>query len=566
MEEELREYVVTLYNHEDLEAFYEDMETPGGALYIPNRAVDVSLRRPISRNTHYLLTEEEAELIKNDPRVWDCELKQTIRRQPSGFTQQSNDFDKNETISSGNTNWGLLRSERGLQIANWGTDGDADQEGTITITSSGKNVDVVIIDGYLNPDHPEFAVNPDGSGGSRVVPYNWYQHNPQVLGTSAGTFVYPTGSKLSNGEDNHGMHVAGTAVGNTQGWARDANIYNISPYSYYWVNEDYGEYTNYAIYNNATDYHIDYIREFHKNKPINPITKIKNPTITTGSYYSPQIVPIGDFNSITYRGQTYTTGDPNDWKIRYTLNQSQTQVTSINYQKYSTSFAADMQDAINEGVIFVSVSGNTSGYIDKEGGPDYNNSINHYLDDGVNPAGDYSFYCHRGSDNATAPGVICVGSISELKDDSKAGYSGNGPRVDVYAPGTWIISSVHSGVKTPSVTVPVVDDSRNSSFKYAKFRGTSMACPQVTGILACALEQNPRMNATDCLSYLKQYSKYNQITDGDGTFQDDVSLLGSENKYLYYHKQRQTSGYVTAQQNNNVRKSSGMTFPRRRFV
>lgn len=558
MEDQLEEYIVTLYRHEDLEAFYEDMETPGGNLYIPDRAIDISLRRPISRNTHYLLTEEEAELIKNDPRVWNCELKQTIRRRPAGFIQQSNDFDKNEAISSSNTNWGLLRSERGSQISNWGTDGDADQDGTITITSSGKNVDVVIIDGYLNPDHPEFAVNPDGTGGSRVIQYNWYQHNPQVLGTSAGTFVYPTGTRLSNGEDNHGMHVAGTAVGNTQGWARDANIYNISPYDYYWINEDYGQYPNYDIYNNATNYHIDYIREFHKNKPINSITKIKNPTITTGSYYAPQTIPIGSFNSITYRGQTYTTGDFNNWKIRHILNQAGTAVTDIKYQLYSVSFAADMQDAINEGIIFVSVSGNTSGYIDRQGGLDYNNVINH--------SGNISHYCHRGSDNAAAPDVICVGSISELKNDSKAWYSGNGPRVDVYAPGTWIISAVHSGVKTPAVTVPVVNDSRNSSFKFAKFQGTSMACPQVTGILACALEQNPRMNATDCLNYLKQYSKYSQITDGNGTFQDEKSLLGSENRYLAYNKQRSVVGYTTAQQNNNVRKVSGMVFPRRRFI
>ena len=27
------------------------------------------------------------------------------------------------------------------------------------------------------------------------------------------------------------MHVAGTVAGNTQGWARDSNIYYISPYS-----------------------------------------------------------------------------------------------------------------------------------------------------------------------------------------------------------------------------------------------------------------------------------------------------------------------------------------------
>jgi hypothetical protein len=67
--QELREYIVTLKEHQDLDSFYEDMETPGGNLYIPDRAIEVAVRRPISRNTNYLLTYEEAEQLRNDPRV-----------------------------------------------------------------------------------------------------------------------------------------------------------------------------------------------------------------------------------------------------------------------------------------------------------------------------------------------------------------------------------------------------------------------------------------------------------------------------------------------------------------
>ena len=70
----LREYVITLHNFEDLDAFYDDMETPGGNLYIPGRRVEVASRRPVSRNTHYLVTEEEADQIRNDPRVMHVEL------------------------------------------------------------------------------------------------------------------------------------------------------------------------------------------------------------------------------------------------------------------------------------------------------------------------------------------------------------------------------------------------------------------------------------------------------------------------------------------------------------
>ena len=54
-------YVVTLYNREDLEGFYTEMAENGFRL---------SKKRPISRNTHYWMTESQAEELKLDPRVW----------------------------------------------------------------------------------------------------------------------------------------------------------------------------------------------------------------------------------------------------------------------------------------------------------------------------------------------------------------------------------------------------------------------------------------------------------------------------------------------------------------
>ena len=69
-----KEYVVTLKNKDDLSAFYKDMETIGGSLSIPNRVIPVKNRRPVSRNTTYLLTESEAKKISKDPRVLSVEL------------------------------------------------------------------------------------------------------------------------------------------------------------------------------------------------------------------------------------------------------------------------------------------------------------------------------------------------------------------------------------------------------------------------------------------------------------------------------------------------------------
>ena len=69
------EYVVTLLNRGDLDAFYADMETLGHTrAEVPEREIECFQRREMSRNTHYLLTEEEAEALKSDDRVRHVEL------------------------------------------------------------------------------------------------------------------------------------------------------------------------------------------------------------------------------------------------------------------------------------------------------------------------------------------------------------------------------------------------------------------------------------------------------------------------------------------------------------
>lgn len=543
--QELKEYVITLHHHEDLEGFYEDMETPGGSLYIPDRAVNLAARRPISRNTHYLLTEDEVILIKNDPRVINIipkkDLDDSIVR--PNYTQTSSDWNKSSFPSSTNKNWGLLRCVEGEQRTNWASIGDSAQSGTIRVTSSGRNVDVVIVDGHINPNHPEFAANSDGTGGTRVIQYNWYQHTSELGLGSNGTYVYPTGNDLLNPNENHGIHVAGTVAGNTQGWARDANIYNISPYS-----------------NNpnslADQYPFDYIRAFHRNKPVNPETGIKNPTVCNNSWGSYYGVSKSSIDSVNWRGTDYT--------LDFTIDSNLDQFGLVDYNSttvyidfWTDAVVADIIDTINDGIILIGSAGNSNTRIDSPGGIDYNNTMTSF---------GFPRYYHRGSWNVTGGNSICVGAASALVDDNKASFSSCGPRVDIYAPGDNIISSLHDGTVTGG-TISTVPDLRNASYVLGKYDGTSMASPQVCGIIACLLEQYPRMNQTDIVEYISQNSKINQMFDnGSTSYTDTYSLKGSENKYLYYKKQRETEGYVTAQLTNNVRKSSGMVFPRKRHI
>lgn len=529
----MEEYIVTLRSHEELQDFYNDMETPGGSLYIPDRKVEVSLRRPVSRNTHYMLTLDEVSNLKNDPRVLDIISKQefdSATRHPD--YSQTGRFDKDFNITAQDLNWALLRCVEGSQRSNWGDNGTNNQTASIRVTSSGKNVDVVIMDGHINPNHPEYAVNSDGTGGSRVNQFNWESLNPQVINQPSGTYVYPTGSSLENVNDNHGAHVAGIACGNTQGWARGANIYNLSPYTTL-------ENPNVVV---AT-YCFDYVRVWHLTKPINPLTGRRNPTIVNMSFGSSNTVLRSSISNVNYRGSNYSNFTDSDLNSYGLVEYDATTVT-FPAQQFTAS-TADIEDMISAGIIVVGSAGNLGYKVTKSGNVDYNNTIT--------TSGNTRFY-HRG-DFRYGSNMICVGAISALVNESKISYSNCGDRVNVFAPGSNIISTVHSDVDP-------VNDSRNASYKFAKKDGTSMASPQVTGVLACLMEQCPRLSQSDAISYLEQHCKLGQMTDTNGGYTDQTSLQGASNRYLFYNKERKESGYITPRNTFKARLSTGQVWPR----
>jgi len=287
------EYIVTLNQFEDLDDFYKEMESSGKPAnsVIPEREVAIVNLKPTSLNTHFMMTEWEALELKADSRVHAVEIHPRYLGITSGTCattiQTSSGWNKSTASSGTMLNWALLRCTEGSQRLGWGQNDTVSQTGTVQLTATGKNVDCVIVDAG-NPDinTPEYAVNADGTGGSRMVSYNWFQHNPEVTGAAAGTYSESTNS--------HSVHVSGTVAGNTQGWARDANIYNI----YY----DTGNPGDFSLV-------FDYVRAFHRNKAINNSTGRKNPTITNNSW-GQSIFPgqwaFSDITAVTYRGTRYT--------------------------------------------------------------------------------------------------------------------------------------------------------------------------------------------------------------------------------------------------------------------
>ena len=672
----MNEYIVTCRSYEDLEDLYDDMETPGGSLYIPDRAVDLVHRRSISRNTHYMLTEEEAEEVRNDPRVIGCERPAAQRGlEPDYLWVQTGDFEKTTgTLQSDDKNWGLYRvnegsyfdqtpttytltvtgasspnhfiisgSDRlysynnnndptltiyaydtitfnnqvsaghpleirsslgGSQVSNpaasgqgtatvtwtpttagtyyyqctahpnmngqiivnaqtktWGSDSSTTElsNKTLVTTASGKNVDVVIVDGHVNPDHPEFAVNVDGTGGSRVNQFNWFQYSSALGYTTDATYTYSTSGAgtFYRPNTNHGTHVAGTACGNTQGWARDANIYNMA------FTDALSGVTDWA------EKLWDYLRYFHLNKPINPATGRRNPTVTNHSWgYNQGTIQMASVTSVYYRGTSVT--------ITGTLAQIQALLEANghppgyeeNGTKYflriparSTAVDADLQDAINDGVIVIAAAGNSYFNSDLPTGLDYNNTMS---------TSSNTYYASRGMSPAAADQVIAVGSIGSLEDEYKSNFSQWGLNVDVWAPGSDIISAVYDlgsaqneGYGTYPNTTPT--DPRNSNYYLCSISGTSMASPQVCGVIACLAEQEPDMTQEDARTHLIENAASNIGSTGSDNV-EPYHALGSTsfNRYLTMPKKRPASGTLSpaVRHKNRNNLTPGVKYPR----
>lgn len=512
---EKKEYIVTLWDHNDLDSFYIEMEQEGNHGFTPNRSVHCSCRRPISRNTHYLLTEEEAEILQFDQRVRAVELPLgNDKRKLTSYVSGSQTYERSETFTYTNKNWGLYRNFIEDNISGWG------EPGTTTLHTDaiypfydGRNVDVIVHDSLVDPNHPEFAVNADGSGGSRVQYVDWFSYDQYI---DPGLAVEGSYVHFHDPYDHHGSLVASAIAGNTQGLASAANIYNLEAvarpkyakflasvsgnvmtvtYVYpgsrpievgqrvriaqknstltiprtitalgtgtggvgtYTISTtlSYDEpedifFTEYnGVFTAAWDQIMyDYIRAFHRFKPINSSTGVKNPTLVNASYGLVAEENLGDLSSIFYRGTLYTasslpagvtwtaTSLRENFGVPFLFPSSSDTMYLL---EDSTSLRSDVEDMVQEGIVIVHAPGNTNNYTDVAGGDDYDNYLN---------VGSTRYYYHRGDFLSRVDGVIDVGAIGLNSTEEKASFSSTGPRIDVWTGGDGIIGAA-AGTET----------------------------------------------------------------------------------------------------------------------
>ena len=489
-----REYIVTLKAGVDYEQFNVEMIASTGAGAIPDRTVDVANARPGSkRNTHYALTEDEANTLRQDQRVDAVEIPpeqdDDIIIEPLAF--QTGNFNKTTSSSGTYMNWGMRRCiER---------DNPYSASSTATLNTFGYNldgtgVDVVIQDTGIQVGHPEFN---DANGVSRIKQIDWYQESGLSGSMPSGHYSDWNG---------HGTHVAGTVAGLNYGWAKNAHIYSVR------VNLS-GDSSGFPV-SGA----FDIIKLWHRNKPIDPNTGYKRPTIVNMSWGSGT-----NFSSIEggrYRGIDWTgTSKRTDYGM----------VGGGFFSRHPVRVAstdADVQELADEGIHVCIAAGNSRQKIDVPGGLDYNN----WYRKSTSPR---FIYYHRGG-SPFGQHAMMIGNLDRIEHSSgfeqKNSSSECGPGVTVYAPGTNIMSAWTNASGQGGSTYHA-----NSSYKQRNITGTSMASPQVCGLGACILQLEPYHTPASLKDKIRNLASQDKIYSSglDDDYTNSRSLLDSANKLLY---------------------------------
>ena len=508
---------------------------------IPNRRIScISEMHCSSKRSVYEMSVDEAEVLRQHSKV-EWVVKSSMHN-PVVLEQRKFDeeFDRHATtdrfrqdvlnlrtdyvIASGTplnyTQWGLYRHQ---QTSNVGIGTSAFPAADCQYSLSGKNVDVVIMDTGVAWRHPDFLkpgvssfVDKDSTRvrdilihGASEYGINWA--NEGLIAPGSGTLSnYSVATALDSSTFNgswHGSHVAGTAAGNQFGAAFESNIWSIACID----RSDVG-------FADPSD-GFDYIRVWHKNKPINPETGRKNPTIVNGSWGFRQFVRYNQAYTANFRGKVLSSVDVEaSGSYQPAIYYIQTNSTYYEFvSKHATSQTTTdelFDDALCDDIIVVLAagnSGNPSGKQDVPGGVDYDNQFltgTFYYGDVVSESqGSVDEYFNRPG----TPGIahigqpdapINVGALDSfvyttgISSERKANFSNTGPAIDVFAAGVDVLSPWNASGSG------FYADPRDGNYYNRYLQGTSMATPNVCGVLACYLEANPSANRVAARNWL----------------------------------------------------------------
>jgi hypothetical protein len=490
--EDINRSVVTVAKGVDVDALMEELCSQGTASnFVPERRVEMwNEKNDSKRNFDVILTKEEADLLRQDPRIVDVRVGS---KKENGIELRSSRIDDSRLFSK--------TSGQNNTHYNWGIPACQAQTDPFITTSlnyqhpyslDGTGVDVVIQDSGIDINHPEWL---DFTGTtSRLQQIDW----PSAAGLGG---IYTQSINHYTDIDGHGTHCAGTVAGRRYGWAKGSNIYAIT------------------IIDNPANFGIsasfNLIRGWHNNKT-NGNPTVVNMSWGYFSYYSG--ITGGNYRGTPWTG---TLMQPSFGMIQSPYNFDSG--AGLYYHPVRVSSVdADIEDCLDSGIILVGAAGNDAHKMDVLGGLDYNNYY-------TNSFGNR--YYHRGATPNGPTGVISVGSVRIASPERQSAFSTTGPGVQIYAPGESIQSSIPVGSNFDNL-FGGVNYPDNSSFKAAKVSGTSMAAPQVAGVIACLLQSRRDYTPGKTLLWLEQKGILSRMEEIGSGYTDYFSFQTGPNRYL----------------------------------
>lgn len=522
----IKEYIIITHSGIDVAEIDAELSNPSGNSYIPNRAVELAYSRTSSsRMTHWYITHEEAEALLEDPRI--LAVEQPAENIPGlEIVPLSRSREKGIVTNAVQANWGKVRVN---SETNPFPGGDANNGITAreNLSVRGRGVDIVIQDNLASPESGDMEEK-NNKYSFRTKCIDWYED------TGYGDYLRSQGVEYSGGSNkysawqsgylSHGSNVASIAAGAEYGWAGEAHVYPqfIVPMAFS---------PRKAI---PLQTGMESLKFFHRNKPIDPETGYKRPTIVNMSWGFRSGGHNTEVDHIIYRGTDVTQQYKNLTGSQRHSTFGVARTTPIQLSQIDVA----IEELVDEGIHVVIAAGNEAAYQDVPGGLDYNNEIK-WLDSLDGSVTGRTVYYNR-PPSPYHPKAINVGAIDNV--DRFTYFSNKGPAVDIYAPG-WGITGVAQGQLKD---IQKVYDKRevnsgtaspyDARSRLVAMSGTSQASPQVCGVAALHLGVNPHLTPSELKHRLFEDSKATIVFDSNtanGGYEDDTDFSGGNNRFLY---------------------------------
>ena len=331
-------------------------------------------------------------------------------------------------------------------------------------------------------------------------------------------------SELAQNGSSHGTQCMAASCGRTQGWAFNANKWNLNLYGGSGSGIEAG---------------FDAQKLFHQMKPVNPKYGTKDPTVSSNSW-GYRALPSDE-------GYYYYRGDTNG--VSYTIDGNRSPYHSGNTQPgfmrwvgyfgdydrmkgqlFPSSMTQAADELIESGVIFVGAAGNSNQKQVSWDHPDFDNFYN--TGAGVTVGQNYfsefgrqkypytnrrGFPQHIGMIRSGVGATVYTYraiNIGALDDqygtydgsykERKVSYSDMGNEIDCFAAADGIITAVNS---TSGKTRRDTYSNSTLDMVDGRFSGTSAACPVAAGMIATKMQYNRDWTWEDVRNWLKGKSQ-----------------------------------------------------------